>query len=178
MQSKQNKTVELFDSGEIHLSEYINVVRDGWRVVAVIAGAFLLIGILYAFIAAPIYRADAMIQIEDGTSTANDALGQLASLFDTKQTAAAEIELIRSRLVIGQVVQKMHLDISVKPRYFPLIGATLARRADASIPAAPWFGLSQFAWGGRRLQFRDSMFRRKATERTSRWLRRKMEPIS
>jgi tyrosine-protein kinase Etk/Wzc len=151
MQSKQSKTIELSDSGEIDLSEYVNVVRDGWRVIAAIAGAFLLIGILYAFLATPVYRADAMIQIEDSASTANDALGQLASLFDTKQTAVAEIELIRSRLVIGQVVQQMHLDISARPRYFPLIGRTLSRRTVASTPVSPWFGLSQFAWGGEQI---------------------------
>ena len=151
IQSKQSKTIELSESDEVHLSEYINIVRDGWRVVAAIAGAFLVIGILYAFLATPIYRADAMIQIEDGTSSANDALGQLASLFDTKQTAAAEIELMRSRLVIGQVVQKMHLDISARPQYFPLFGAAVARSAGATAPAAPWFGLSRFAWGGEQI---------------------------
>jgi tyrosine-protein kinase Etk/Wzc len=57
----------------------------------------------------------------------------------------------KPRLVIGQVVQKMHLDISVKPRYFPLFGATVARRADATTPAAPWLGLSRFAWGGEQI---------------------------
>ncbi|WP_322032448.1 polysaccharide biosynthesis tyrosine autokinase [Paraburkholderia sp. J76] len=151
IQSMQSKTIELPESDEVHLAEYINIIRDGWRLVVAIAAAFLVVGILYAFLATPVFRADAMIQIEDGTSTANDALGQLASIFDTKQTAVAEIELIRSRLVVGQVVQAMHLDISAKPRYFPLFGAKVARKADASTLATPWFGLGQFAWGGEQI---------------------------
>lgn len=151
MQSKQNQAIGLSDSDEINLSEYVTVVQDGWRLIAGVAAAFMLIGVLYAFLATPIYRADAMVQIEDGSSAANDALGQLASIFDTKQTAAAEIELIRSRLVIGQVVQTMHLDISAAPRYFPLFGAMFTRRADPQTLATPWLGLRQFAWGGEQI---------------------------
>lgn len=155
-QLKQSETTNLSDSDEIHISEYITVIRDGWRLIAALTAVFLVIGVLYAFLATPIYRADAMIQIEDGTSTANEALGQLASIFDTKQTAAAEIELIRSRLVVGEVVQTLHLDINAKPRHFPLIGAMVARKADADAAApaslaSPWLGLSQFAWGGEQI---------------------------
>lgn len=147
----QNRIIDLPDD-EIRLSEHLTVIREGWRPVAYVAAAFLLIGSLYAVLATPQYRADAMIQVEDGTGSVNDALGQLASIFDTKQSASAEIELIRSRLVVGQTVHTLHLDISAKPRYFPLIGKYLARRAGESELASPYFGMTRFAWGGEKIE--------------------------
>ncbi|MFP3541192.1 Wzz/FepE/Etk N-terminal domain-containing protein, partial [Pseudomonas sp. SIMBA_044] len=86
---------------------------------------------VYAFVAKPAYRADVMIQVEDSANSTQNALGELASIFDTKQTADAEIELIRSRLVVGHTVEALHLDISAQPRYFPVIGGLAARIAGS-----------------------------------------------
>lgn len=144
----KNRVIDIRASDEIQLSDYIAVVVANWKLVTSLSVITLVVGILYAFLAAPIYRADAMIQVEDGTDTPKDALGDLASIFDTKQTADAEIELIRSRLVVGQTVEKLHLDISAKPRYFPLIGSLVASRISDGKLASPFFGLARFAWGG------------------------------
>jgi tyrosine-protein kinase Etk/Wzc len=147
----QNRIIDTPNGDEIHLSDYVAVVAESWKLILTTAATVLLLGTLYAFLATPVYRADAMIQVEDSADSTKDALGDLASIFDTKQTADAEIELIRSRLVVGQTVRTLHLDISVKPRYFPLIGAILARHAGEDKPAPPLFGLSRFAWGGEKI---------------------------
>ncbi|AIO30926.1 exopolysaccharide transport family protein [Burkholderia cenocepacia] len=137
---------------DVHLSDYLMIVQESWRLIAAVAACTLLIGALYAVVAKPVYRADVMIQVDDSTGSVNDALGQLASIFDSKQTASAEIELIRSRLVVGQTVRALHLDISAVPRYFPLVGSLIARRASGSTPASPLFGLKRFAWGGEKVE--------------------------
>ncbi|GBH28225.1 polysaccharide biosynthesis tyrosine autokinase [Burkholderia vietnamiensis] len=139
--------VDAAHSEDVHLSDYLVIVQENWRLIAAITACTVLIGVMYALIAKPVYRADVMIQVDDSTGSVNDALGQLASVFDTKQTASAEIELIRSRLVVGQTVRALHLDISVQPRYFPFIGSIIARHASGSMPAPPLWGLRQFAWG-------------------------------
>jgi tyrosine-protein kinase Etk/Wzc len=151
----QNRIIDMANGDEIHLSDYLAVVAESWKLILATAATVLLLGMLYAFLATPVYRADAMIQVEDSADSTKDALGDLSSIFDTKQTADAEIELIRSRLVVGQTVRTLHLDISARPRYFPMIGAMLARHAGADKPAAPLFGLSRFAWGGETIDVSD-----------------------
>jgi tyrosine-protein kinase Etk/Wzc len=137
---------------EVHFSEYLAVIAEGWRLIVSIAFGVLLLGALYAFLAKPIYRADALIQVEDSANSTKDALGELATIFDTKQTADAEIELIRSRLVVGQTVQRLHLDIGAQPRYFPVVGALIARFSGSDRLASPLLGLRQFAWGGEKIE--------------------------
>jgi tyrosine-protein kinase Etk/Wzc len=162
----QNRIIDTPNGDEIHLSDYLAVVAESWKLILATAATVLLLGTLYAFLATPVYRADAMIQVEDNADSTKDALGDLASIFDTKQTADAEIELIRSRLVVGQTVRTLHLDISARPRYFPMIGAMLARHAGADKPAAPLFGLSRFAWGGEK----STGWWRAATSNSSCWI--------
>ena len=141
-----------FDEGtaqaEPTLSEYISVVVQNWRSILVLATVIFALGAAYAFMATPIYRADAMIQVEDPASSSKDPLGELASLFNTTATAAAEIELVRSRLVIQKTVEQQHLDISATPAYFPIVGKVISRFTKSGKLAAPLFGLEQFAWGG------------------------------
>jgi tyrosine-protein kinase Etk/Wzc len=133
---------------EPSLSEYVSVLLQNWKLTVKIAAIIFALGLTYAFLATPVYRADAMIQVEDPAASAKEPLGELASLFDTTATAAAEIELVMSRLVIQRTVEAQHLDIAVKPNYFPVIGQFISRLAKPGTLVAPWFGLSRFAWGG------------------------------
>lgn len=144
----ETRTVDLSGQEDARLADYLSLLVESWRIITVITAIALLLGTLYAFLAPPIYRADAMFQVEDNAGSTKDALGELASIFDTKATAAAEIELIRSRLVVGETVHRLHLDVTASPRYFPILGSWMARRSVSGELAQPWFGLSQFAWGG------------------------------
>lgn len=151
---KQNRPAEQADDDEIDLSEVFGVLRESWKLIAAVASCVLLLGVTYAVLGTPVYRADAMIQVDDdsGTGSINDKLGDLASLFQNKATADAEIELIRSRAVVGETVSRLHLDVSVKPHYFPLIGAAIARGSKgAGELAKPLLGMSTYAWGGERI---------------------------
>src|SRR5690606_6765329 len=56
--------------------------------------------------------------------------------------ASAEMEILRSRLVVSQAVDELQLYLSATPDYWPLIGGWLAKRSS---------GLSSpglFGWGG------------------------------
>ncbi|CAB3751940.1 polysaccharide biosynthesis tyrosine autokinase [Paraburkholderia humisilvae] len=140
---------------EVDLSMVAAVVRENAVLIALITAATLLLGVAYAFIAPPKYRADAMVQVDDSTSLVNDKLGDLAALFDGKATTEAEIELIRSRQVVDYAVRTLHLEIDARPRYFPLIGAWLARGATPGQPGTPVLGLGRFAWGGEVLRVKE-----------------------
>lgn len=136
---------------DIDLQAIATLLREKWLLIVAITGAFLAIGIGYALLATPIYRANAMVQVDDNAGAVNDKLGDIAQLFSGKAVADAEIELIRSRDLIDSTVRMLHLDIDARPRHFPLIGGWMARSSPHGLLASPWMGMSEFAWGGERI---------------------------
>lgn len=131
---------------DIELVRYLDVLLASRWLIASIAGVVLALGVAYAFLARPVYRADIMVQVEDNPNSANSLLGDVSSLFDVKAQATAEIEIIRSRMVVSKAVDNLRLYISAKPVYFPLIGAKIASRAKG-LSEPGLFGLGGFAWG-------------------------------
>lgn len=132
----------------VDMTSYVDVlIRYRWTFL-VVAGTILGVGLLYALMARPIYRADIMVQVEESNPT-NNASKLIASIspgLDVKPAATAEMELLRSRAVVGKAVETLRLDIDAKPRYFPLIGASIASyNKELSKPGL--FGFGGFAWG-------------------------------
>lgn len=117
------------DNDEINLVEYWDIIVDSRWLVAAITALAVVIGGAYAFLAKPVYESNLLIQVEDSSSSAKSFLGEAASLFDVKTPATAEIEIIRSRMVIGQAVDRTLLYIDARPHYLPLVGHWLARRS-------------------------------------------------
>jgi tyrosine-protein kinase Etk/Wzc len=153
---KQNPQAEQAYGDEIDLSEVFNIFRESWKQIAIVALSVLFLGAMYAVLATPVYRADAVIQVDSdaGVSSINDKLGDLASLFQSVATADAEIELIRSRMVLDETVNRLHLDVCAKPHYFPLVGEAFARYQQSHGLvglARPLLALDSFAWGGERI---------------------------
>nr|WP_175225793.1 polysaccharide biosynthesis tyrosine autokinase [Paraburkholderia humisilvae] len=130
------------------------IIDDIWWLIAVAATIIAIAGV-YCYIAKPIYSADAHVRVEqqDNTSQAltqnqtgapiSTGAGGAASL-----PTDAEIEIIKSRGVLGPVVQQMKLNFSVAPKTFPFLGRLAARLHKSDDLAKPWFGLKSYAWGG------------------------------
>lgn len=114
---------------EIDLGRLFGILLDHKWLIAAITGVFMFLGVLYAVLATPIYQADALLQVEK-KSSGIPALGDMADMFATESEAATEIEIIKSRMVIGAVVDQLKLTNVVEPNYFPIIGKFLARRAE------------------------------------------------
>jgi tyrosine-protein kinase Etk/Wzc len=129
------------------------IINDVWWLVAIAATIVAIAG-FYCYIAKPVYSADAHVRVEpqDNTSqalTQNQtgapiAVGSGSSSLPTD----AEMEIIKSRGVLGPVVQQMKLNFSVTPKTFPLLGRFATRLHKSGGPARPWFGLKSYAWGG------------------------------
>lgn len=130
---------------EIDLVHYLDVLLTSRWLIASIAGVVLALGIAYAFLARPVYQADILVQVEDNPNSAKSLLGDVSSLFDVKAEATAEIEIIRSRMVVGKAVDNLRLYISGKPNYFPFVGAWIASRAKG-LSEPGLFGFGGFAW--------------------------------
>ncbi|MDF3839836.1 polysaccharide biosynthesis tyrosine autokinase [Cupriavidus basilensis] len=130
---------------EFDLVRYLDVLLASRWLIATIAAAILALGVAYAFLARPVYQADILVQVEDNPDSAKSLLGDVSSLFDVKAEATAEIEILRSRMVVGKAVDNLHLYISAKPNYFPFVGAWIASRGRGlSQPGLMGFG--GFAW--------------------------------
>ncbi|MBP0639836.1 polysaccharide biosynthesis tyrosine autokinase [Cupriavidus sp. AcVe19-6a] len=130
---------------EIDLVRYLDVlIASRWLIVS-IAGVVLALGIAYAFLARPVYEADILVQVEDNPNSANSLLGDVSSLFDVKAQATAEMEIIRSRMVVSKAVDNLRLYITAKPKYFPVIGNWIANRAKG-LAEPGLLGFGGFAW--------------------------------
>ncbi|MFD1244760.1 polysaccharide biosynthesis tyrosine autokinase [Paralysiella testudinis] len=105
---------------EIDLSRLLSTLFFHKYQIGAAIAAGVLVGGLYAVTATPIYRADAMLEI---SSNKNQILSNLTDILPAQQSVAdPEVELIRSRLVLGKTVEDLKLDITVTPKYFPLVG--------------------------------------------------------
>ena len=92
------------DNDEINLLELFDVVLDSRWVIAAVTLVSLLIGGGYVLLSTPIYEANTLIQVEEskaGGGAAAGGLGEAASLFEIRSPASAEMEILRSRMVVG-----------------------------------------------------------------------------
>jgi tyrosine-protein kinase Etk/Wzc len=138
----------LEEEGEgINLVEYLDILVDNRWLIAVVTAAALFLGFAYAFFGKPMYEANVAVQVEDSGNSAGSFLGDAASsLLSVKTPAAGEIEIIKSRAILAQAVENTKLYISAQPRYAPVVGSWLSRRAtDLSNPG--FMGLSGYVTG-------------------------------
>ncbi|MEO1819241.1 polysaccharide biosynthesis tyrosine autokinase [Pseudomonas sp.] len=151
MQNNTPPTAQQHDSDEIDLLALLGALIDGKWIIAGFTVCFAVIGVAYALLATPIYQANALIQIEEKSGNTLAGLGELSDMLGSTPEAVTEIELLKSRAVIGQAVDNLKLDIIVEPHYFPIVGRWMARRYEPETKgeiASPLLGFDSFAWGG------------------------------
>jgi len=118
------------DDDVINLSEWIDILIDRKWLIAAVTALALAGGVAYALISTPIYQSNLLVQVEDAAPDAKGFLGEASSLFEVKTPATGEIQVIRSRMVLGAAVDQTRAYIDAKPHYLPVVGTWLARRAD------------------------------------------------
>ncbi|MCD9513343.1 polysaccharide biosynthesis tyrosine autokinase [Photobacterium carnosum] len=115
-------------SDEIDLGKLFGILIDSRWLIIITTFIFACIGIGYALLATPIYKADALIQIEAKSSGMPALGGDMAEMFGgSESSATTEIEIIKSRMVLGDTVDKLNLTTVVTPIYTPVFGKGLAR---------------------------------------------------
>ena len=130
-----------------HARNYFEVLYQSRFLVGTVTAVFLLSGLAYAMLAEPVYQSDILIQVEENQGSSKNALTDLSSMFAVKTAASAEIEVLRSRMVIARAVDSTRLDVSAEPRYFPVVGKWIARHLDS----LEYSGLGGYAWGSERI---------------------------
>ncbi|AXF24649.1 tyrosine protein kinase [Burkholderia pyrrocinia] len=136
---------------EITLTGVIDVLVSHRWLIACVTAACVGIGTLYAFLSHPQYQADILVQVEDSgdASAAKSLLGDVSSLFDVKSTAAAEAQILSSRLVVTRAVDDLRSYIVVGPKRFPVVGDFISR-FNIGIARPGLLGIGGYAWGTER----------------------------
>lgn len=139
---------------DVDLRALLGTLSDNKWLIGAITLVFLLISVLYAMLATPVYQASASVQVEQKAPTLPGMADLSETLGISTSQATTETQLLTSRKVIGQAIENLKLDIGTSPKRFPLIGSYLARKFVANHPgelASPLFGLSRYDWGGSQL---------------------------
>ncbi|CAH1604239.1 polysaccharide biosynthesis tyrosine autokinase [Vibrio jasicida] len=113
---------------EIDLGKLFGILIDAKWFIIGITLLFATLGIAVALLSTPIYKADALIQIEQKSSGGISAMvGDMGDLFAAESSATTEIEIIKSRMILGDTVDKFNLTTITTPNYLAFIGKGLAR---------------------------------------------------
>jgi len=75
---------------------------ERWTIAAVTAGV-LALAVIYTVLATPVYEADVVIQVEEKTRSLS-GLEEVASAAGEPSLAETQIEIVRSRKLLGRVV--------------------------------------------------------------------------
>ncbi|WP_296262374.1 MULTISPECIES: polysaccharide biosynthesis tyrosine autokinase [unclassified Pseudomonas] len=153
MTAMNRTSLDEVQDSRIDLATILRTLFDHKGMIASIVGVCVLIGLTYAILATPIFQANAMIQIEPKKIGIEGRTEINAKPLSVSQ-ATTEIELIKSRAVLGKVVEDLKLNIIQKPKYVPGIGGYMARRFKPEHEgelASPLFGLDSYAWGGEKI---------------------------
>lgn len=142
------RTTPVHDKDEIDIGFILGTIWDHKVFTSVLTILFATVGFIYATLATPIYTADALVQVEQKPGTIGGAnLDQLLGGSDLN--TSAEVEILRSRMILGQVVDQVDLDVQVIPETWPVIGNWLLRHG---IQRPGFMKSSESVWAGETLQ--------------------------
>lgn len=126
---------------------YGELFHQNRYLIAGITAVFLFGGVAYALLARPVYQSDILIQVEENQGVAKNALTDLSSMFAVKTAASAQIEVLRSRMVLSRAVESTKLYLYAQPHYFPVIGRWVATHFGN----LAWTGFGGYVWGPERI---------------------------
>ncbi|USE68099.1 tyrosine-protein kinase [Pseudoalteromonas maricaloris] len=142
------------DEQEIDLIALFGALLDAKWFITSVTALFMLLGVAYAIFSTPIYQATAMVQVEEKGGSV-PGFDDMASMFESTSEAVTEIELLKSRSVVGEAVDTLQLDVVVEPKQFPLFGNRAFRNFVALSEgevAEPSLGAESYAWGGEKVE--------------------------
>ncbi|MFM2596697.1 polysaccharide biosynthesis tyrosine autokinase [Vibrio fortis] len=122
------KQSQIDNSIEIDLGKLLGSLLDAkwWIILTTII--FSVGGVIFTLLSTPIYKADALIQIEEKSSGGiSSMVGDMGELFAQESSATTEIEIIKSRMILGETVDKFNLTTVTSPIYMPIVGKGIAR---------------------------------------------------
>lgn len=97
----------------IDLKELFFSLIAQWKLIALCVILSIVTALLYLRVTPDTYRVDALVQVEESKGASAALLGDMSNMIEQKQPAQAEIEILKSRLVLGDVIDRLNLDLQV-----------------------------------------------------------------
>ncbi|QUM75964.1 polysaccharide biosynthesis tyrosine autokinase [Moritella sp. 24] len=105
-------------SDVIDLGKLLCILLDGKWVVIFATILFMIVGVIYALSATPIYKADALVQVEEKSRGVPSLGNDVADMFAQESSSVTEIGIIKSRMILIQTVDKFNLTILSSADYW------------------------------------------------------------
>ncbi|MCG9606875.1 polysaccharide biosynthesis tyrosine autokinase [Vibrio alginolyticus] len=131
----------------IDLGKLLGILLDAKWLIMLTTFVFAVLGIAFTLLSTPIYKADALIQIEEKSSGGiSSMVGDMGELFSQESSATTEVEIIKSRMILGETVDKFNLTTVTAPIYAPIVGKGFARlTGDINHVTVSRFNLPSYA---------------------------------
>ena len=97
----------------IDLKELFFSLIAQWKMITLCVLFSIICALLYLRTTPDTYAVDALVQVEDSKGASAALLGDLSNMIEQKSPAQAEIEILKSRLVLGSAIDHLNLDIRV-----------------------------------------------------------------
>lgn len=97
----------------IDLKELFFALIAQWKLIALCIILSLVLALLYLRATPDTYSVDALVQVEDSKGASAALLGDLSQMIEQKSPAQSEIEILKSRLVLGSVIEALHLNLDI-----------------------------------------------------------------
>lgn len=149
----ENNSTNLDTTDDINIGKLVgDVLARKWLIISVTLISCLVASV-YAMVAVPVYKGNALIQVEESSSGVL-SLDDIGDMFAVESSTDTEIYILRSRLIVGNTVDELNLAVEVEPQYFPFIGKFFARRHHQQGLAETKWG-SFYSWGGEEVTVAD-----------------------
>ncbi len=158
----QNTTSQ--EDDEIDLLQLFHTIWHGKWLILFFTLTAILLAFIYAYGQTPIYKADALLQVEK-KKAAIPGLDEIAGLGGEDASVGTELEIIKSRKILGQAVNALKLDISASPKRVRALGNLYKLFISPDETEKPpkfwdnWIELKkvdnfidQYAWGNERIK--------------------------
>ncbi|QHP75089.1 polysaccharide biosynthesis tyrosine autokinase [Proteus vulgaris] len=106
-------------SDEIDLLALFKVLKSSYLKIGFFTLFFILLAVTYSFLATPIYQANATLQYDKASQVSLvDQMSEMMPLASSGGQVDSEIEVIKSRMVLGKTVTNLNLDTQIAPAGF------------------------------------------------------------
>ena len=106
-------------SDEIDLLALFKVLKSNYLKIGFFTLFFILVAAAYSFLATPIYQANATLQYDKASQVSLvDQMSEMMPLASSGGQVDSEIEVIKSRMVLGKTVTNLNLDTQIAPAGF------------------------------------------------------------
>ncbi|EPR5449794.1 polysaccharide biosynthesis tyrosine autokinase [Yersinia enterocolitica] len=104
---------------EIDLLALFKVLKNNYIKIGIFTLIFIILAVAYSFLATPIYQANATLQYDKMSQVSLlDQMSDVMPFANSNSQVDSEIEVIKSRMVLGKTVSNLNLDTQITPAGF------------------------------------------------------------